>query len=247
MDSRERFAETQVALESALSNLQTRLWTALPGEVDSYDPKANTVEVQPTVKGLVTSSDGNTEPVDLPILPDVPVFFPRGGGVTLTFPIQKGDECIVVFSSRCIDGWWQNGGSQLAPEFRMHDLSDGFAFIGPMSQPNVIPDIETNVAQLRTDDGKAYLQMNPTTYDVDLLTPGNATATVDKNVTATVKGNVDAQITGTMTGSAASWHITGDITVNGSITTTGDVVAAGVSLDNHTHTGNDGSPTSPPN
>lgn len=268
MDNRERFAEQQMALESALSSLQTRLWTALPGFVESFDPANNTVEVQPTIQGVITSSDGTTKAVDLPLLPDVPVYFPRGGGVTLTFPIKQGDECLVVFSSRCIDGWWQSGGSQLAPEFRMHDLSDGFAFIGPMSQPNVIPNIAADVAQLRTDDGRAYLQLNPTNHDVDLVTPANVTAKVDGNVSATVGGNVDAQISGTMTGKATAWNITGpvnitgpltvsegisagaggsgNISVNGSVTSTGDQIAGGISQVNHTHPDPQGGNTGKP-
>lgn len=40
--------------------------------------------------------------------------------------------------------------------------------------------------------------------------------------------------------------INGDLTVNGSINATGDIVAGGVSLKNHTHTGNLGGATSPP-
>jgi hypothetical protein len=40
--------------------------------------------------------------------------------------------------------------------------------------------------------------------------------------------------------------INGDITVNGSQTLTGDCIAAGISLDNHIHTGDSGGTTSPP-
>jgi hypothetical protein len=40
--------------------------------------------------------------------------------------------------------------------------------------------------------------------------------------------------------------VNGDITVNGSQTLTGDCIAAGISLDNHIHTGDSGGTTSPP-
>ena len=40
--------------------------------------------------------------------------------------------------------------------------------------------------------------------------------------------------------------INGNITVNGSQTLTGDCIAAGISLDNHIHTGDSGGTTSPP-
>ena len=65
----------------------------------------------------------------------MPVVFPGGGGFALTFPVAAGDECLVVFASRCIDAWWQSGGVGEPMEPRMHDLSDGFALIGVRSQP----------------------------------------------------------------------------------------------------------------
>lgn len=243
MDRRERFAQQQDALNTALARLQSQIWTALPGIVDSYDPAAVTVVVQPTVKGLIGTPDGNTRAQDLPLLPDVPVCFPRGGGVTLTFPIKPGDECLVVFASRCIDGWWQSGGSQLAPEFRMHDLSDGFALIGPQSQAEKISNLSTDTAQLRSDDGQAFVEINPTNHEIRAKTPGN----------------MKAEIGGVMTGIASAWNITGpvnitgtlavsdgitagsdgsgNVTIKGNVNATGDIVANGTSLKNHVHGG----------
>jgi hypothetical protein len=36
----------------------------------------------------------------LPILINVPVQFPRGGCFLLTFPVTKGDECLIMFAER---------------------------------------------------------------------------------------------------------------------------------------------------
>jgi phage baseplate assembly protein V len=241
MRALEGYAGGADALATALAGLQARLWTALPGVVESFDPITVTAVIAPTIKGVVARPDGQPEVVDLPLLPDVPVVFPRGGGVTLTFPVKPGDECLVVFSSRCIDAWWQSGGSQLAPELRMHDLSDGFALIGPQSQARKIDNIATDSAQLRSDDGAAYIEIHPDTHAVNLVTPGDVNATVAGTVTGQAKawditGNV--KITGALN---VSRGITfgsgggGDMRGNGSITVTGDVVGGGISLDNHTH------------
>ena len=40
--------------------------------------------------------------------------FPGGGGFALTFPVAAGDECLVVFASRCIDDY--ETGVRLAQE-----------------------------------------------------------------------------------------------------------------------------------
>ena len=106
---------------------QAAMWTALPARVTAFNAQAMTVTAQPLIKGAQNDENGNHQQVDMPLLPDLPVVFPSGGGFTLTFPIKEGDECLVVFSARCIDGWWQSGENAPAPDERMHDLSDGFA------------------------------------------------------------------------------------------------------------------------
>ena len=135
MDRRERLEGYGLseAVLAAMSSHQAGMWTALPGIVQSVNLTAMTVEVEPTVQALLTAADGTETWTNIPVLPDVPICFPGGGGFTLTFPVAVGDECLVVFSSRCIDAWWQSGGVQPQAELRMHDLSDAFAIIGPRS------------------------------------------------------------------------------------------------------------------
>ena len=105
--------------------------------------------------------DGSEKDVALPLLLDCPIMFQGGGGFIGTFPIGVGDEALVVFASRCIDSWWQSGGIQTQAELRMHDLSDGFAFIGPKSQPNVISGgFSTTSAQIRSTDGQTFFDLS---------------------------------------------------------------------------------------
>lgn len=135
------------------------LWTALPCIVDSYDPVAVTIVAQPCIQGQQQMPDGSLRMIDMPLLPDVPVCFARGGGLSITHPIQAGDECLVIFASRCIDAWWQSGGVQPPMENRKHDLSDGFAIFAPQSQPNRLSNVATDAVQIRTDDGEALIEL----------------------------------------------------------------------------------------
>jgi hypothetical protein len=132
---------------------KNQIRVALPGIVQSFDPDAVTAVVQPAIRSVETDNDGNRVTKNYPLLVDVPVVFPRGGGCTLTFPVKAGDECLVIFADRCIDFWWQNGGVQEPVDDRVHDLSDAFCIVGPQSQAQKISGISTNAAQLRTDDG----------------------------------------------------------------------------------------------
>lgn len=162
MDRRERQDEPVEALRAALDGKQAEIWTALPGIVAAFDAAAMTVSVQPAIRGLITGEDGAVRQASLPMLINVPVIWPQGGGFVLTFPIAAGDECLVVFASRCIDGWWQSGGVQSPAEQRMHDLSDGFAIVGPRSQARrLAPAADTQAVQLRSVDGADYVEITP--------------------------------------------------------------------------------------
>jgi len=185
MDRKERLDSINDALLSILTGWQSDIYTAMPGIVESFDASSDTCSVQPAIKALVTSPvDGSQNWVDLPLLVDCPVYFPSGGGVTLTFPVSKGDECLVVFANRCIDAWWQSGDVQQQAVLRMHDLSDGFVYVGVRSQPNKIA-VNTGAAQLRTDDGAAVVEVNPSSHAINITTSGPTNVTAGG--TATVK------------------------------------------------------------
>lgn len=190
----------QVLAETISSTLRV----ALPGIIQSFDPETVTCVVQPAIKGSRLDASGNPVSLTLPLLVDVPVVFPHGGGCTITFPLKKGDECLVIFSDRCIDFWWQNGGVQEPVDPRQHDLSDAFAIPGPQSQKEKIGAISTDALQIRTDEGQAFIELRQS-GEVTVNTP-----------LLTVKG---------------------DIAVQGSITSTGDQLAGGISQIDHVHGG----------
>lgn len=172
MDQRERSGDQTEVLRAALDGRQAKLWTAMPGIVQSFDPVAMTCVVQPSTQAKQSFRDSPTVSlVTFPLLLDCPAIFPCGGGCTLTFPVSPGDECLIIIASRCIDGWFQSGGVQAPVVDRMHDLSDGFALLGVRSQPRVIAGISTVSAQLRSDDGSTSIDLNPTSGKITLTSP----------------------------------------------------------------------------
>ena len=58
-----------------------------------------------------------------------------------------------------MDAWWQSGGVQNQIDCRRHDLSDGYCIPGPWSQPRTIPNYSTSSAQLRTESGSSYIEL----------------------------------------------------------------------------------------
>ncbi|MEA8802420.1 Gp138 family membrane-puncturing spike protein [Klebsiella aerogenes] len=160
-------AGEQETLNQLKKQVSSVLRVALPGTVESFDAETVTATIQLGILGL---SDG--ESTALSVLNDVPVMFPRGGGCSLTFPVKKGDECLVIFADRSIDFWWQSGGIQEPVDDRMHDLSDAFCIVGPQSQAKKISDISTNAVELRSDDGGTKLSLNPSSGEINGTAPG---------------------------------------------------------------------------
>ncbi len=222
MDRRERLGDIEQAVLAAIQGHQAGVWTALPGIIQSYNAAKMTVEVEVALKMQFQQPDGAWEWVSIKPLVDCPVLFPSGGGFTLTFPIAAGDECLVMFSARCIDAWWQSGGVQVQADFRMHDLSDGFAFIGPRSQPRVLSPAGSGTGvELRNDARTAYVRID-NAASVEVVTPANLTATVG----------------GTASVTAPTINLTGNVNITGNLVVTGTVTNASKNIGStHTHGG----------
>jgi hypothetical protein len=189
MNRLERIDDKEAAMRAVLLGWQAGLFTAMPAIIESFDPSKETCEATCTIQAKVTGKDGTAQWVTLPKLVDVPVVFPSGGGYSLTFPVDAGDEALIVFASRCIDNWWLAGGVQTQADLRMHDLSDGFAFVGIRSQPRVLNNgVKTTAAQLRSDDGSTFVEVADGNL-VNITAPGGINL---NGVTIDAAGNVTA-------------------------------------------------------
>lgn len=200
-------------IEARLKNVHT----CLPGIIVSYDAAKQTAQVQPAIQRIFTERG----PINLPVCVDVPVLFPAGGNFVLTFPIQANDECLLWFSERCIDLWFTYGSTQPPFEYRLHDLSDGFAFVGISSLPRSIPSAQTTSAELRARNRSTRVT----------ITDGGNVEIVNAagSITLLANGNVNVV--------APTVAITGNLTVSGTIVATGNVTGAGKSLATHVHSG----------
>jgi hypothetical protein len=225
----ERNASNIETLRIALDSLSARIWTALPGIVNSYDATKGTCTVVPSIQGRIRNPDGTHSFVNMPTLQDVPVVYMGGGAFVATFPIQQGDEALVIFADRCIDGWWQMGGVQLPLEPRMHDLSDGFAIIGPRSLARKLTGVSTANAQLRSVDGTTFLELTPG-GEANVVAPAGITLTGPVTINGTLALNGASTLTGDML-------LNGHLEASGNITAVEEVQGNGIMLSEHIHGG----------
>lgn len=190
--------------------------TALPGRVVSFNAAQNTVTVEPMITQVL--SDGGVS--ELPPLADVPVSFPKAGGFVITLPIAAGDEGLIIFNERCIDGWWVTGNKSAPMDARMHDYSDAVFIPGISSLANVVPDVFTDGISMQTVDGSTYIRLAKGKILIkgDLIHEGDSHQTGNYSL----MGNLNQQ--------------GGNSSSSGSISAE-QVISGGVALDSHTHSG----------
>lgn len=157
-----------------------------------------TVTVQIAIQERVRTATG-PQWWDVPPIVMVPVVLPRGGGFSVTLPLKKGDEGLLVFCDACFDLWWQNGQqgtvaqntpnsggkTQRQNEVRRHYIHDCGFWPGMWSQPNVLANYSSTSMQLRRDDGSALIDV------------GSGVSITAPSVTASNGGTAQALLTDT--------------------------------------------------
>tara|TARA_R110000744_G_scaffold20470_1_gene53728 strand:- start:2966 stop:3682 length:717 start_codon:yes stop_codon:yes gene_type:complete len=213
-------------IESRLKELHT----SIPGIIETFDAEKQLATIQPAIKRIFITRDGEKEiltPSDLPLLINVPIIFPRGGGFSLTFPVKKGDECLISFCERSIDNWHNTGKIQIPGARRFHSLSDATAFVGLSSLVNKIPNYDDTNTQLKSDDGKV---------EITLLDDGTISIKAETKVTVDAP---DAEFTGNV-------KILGNLEVIGNTVLSSTVTSNGKDIsDTHTHVGSSTAPSGP--
>lgn len=209
-DKRQLVNSVNQALEFALSNLHTT--TVARITVVNGD----TIDCQPVINRRV-----NGEDVPLPVFVDVPPITLQGGTSYIKMPYAVGDYCLLFFTERCFDRWYEGDDFALPAEYRMHDYSDGFALVGVNNRAGAI-----GIPSVIELIGDMFAQGNH-------VHEGNVTQTGNYDLTG------DMTINGNLT-------VNGDITCTGTLTVSSATIG-GIDFGTHVHPENDnGGPTDPP-
>ena len=120
------------AIEDALFDLHT----GLPAKVIEFHAETGTCDVQPLIKRKYLDADIS----DLPIVHEVPVQYPCGGGWAITFPLEKDDVVYLAFAERSLDRW------KNAPMPESVDPVD--ASLHPLTGAIAIPGVRPKTAPL---------------------------------------------------------------------------------------------------
>ncbi len=126
------------------------LVTCEPGVIESYDASNCTADAQPLLLKSVSTETGPAL-VRQPPVTHAPVVFLGGGGARLTFPVARGDECLLLVASRSLDRWSAFGGEVDPQDNRHHHLTDAIVLVG-LASPATVKPAHATATVLESDD-----------------------------------------------------------------------------------------------
>lgn len=111
--------ELVTEIRGIANNAVNKINTAVAGTIMSYDSATNRATVKPI--GTVLFEDNRRLPY--PDIYNVPVVFPtsRGGTCGITFPLNSGDGCLLVFSQDNMSDFLSGGKSDDVRKYQLND------------------------------------------------------------------------------------------------------------------------------
>lgn len=209
--------------------------TSIPAIIQSVDYANQTVSAIPAIQiKVVDPKTKIVRYINRPLITNIPMAlsWSEGLGMGTTMPYRIGDKCTLMFAERALDNFLITGEISApadgpTPEtctIRCFDEADAMCFPGIITKAK-IPNYSPDAVEIRNADKSSLFSLSNTSLT---LKQGSASITIANN-----------KIT-----------IVGDIEHTGNQTTSGDVVAGGISLKGHTHKYNPGpgspTPTQPP-
>ena len=242
----------QKTLPTVLSDLMTKvsreLNCSIPAIIQKYDAKTQKASVKVNIQRVYQDSS-----IDVPILSNVPVMWATSGQASMTFPVKKGDGCLVIFCDVDITNYLL-GGDNIKPQTtRSHSLNDAVVLMGLNPFSKAVKVENGDDVLLQYAGSKIRLKPNgvvqiESAKEVNIKTENvvinctNATVKATGAINTetpllTQKGNLkiegDVEVTGTSL-------IAGALTTQNGITNSGaNLVSNNKTFETHTHTYND--------
>lgn len=161
---------------------------AIPGRVQRYDEATQTADVVPLVRHPVPQPDGSYALEDLPVIPSVPVLWPRTGRWMLTMGMTAGDTVQLLVNTSAIGHWRAGDGDVTDPgDLRRQHIAHAVAIPGLYTRGHALQHASATDLVLGDDQG-TRLTIAPSGA-VTLTTGAGVALKIDNDGTVHLGGN----------------------------------------------------------
>ena len=142
-------------MRQAVDDPLSQLNTAMPGIVTEVNETKRTVNVQTQFKRRYRDE---TEPVDMGIIPNVPIMDFGAGEASIHIPVAVGDSVQLLFNQRSIDKWLEQGKPSDPGFIHRFELKDAVAIPGLRHKNNQTA-TKGDPDSLTIQNGDAFIEM----------------------------------------------------------------------------------------
>ncbi len=149
-------------IRSAIAAELAELHTGLPAKVVAFDASKQAVNVQPLLKRVYLNEDDEPgDAIDLPMITNVPISYPAGGGWSITWDLQADDIVYLAPVERSLDRWKEaDAGKTVDPiDARRFGLSDVVAIPGIRPRTAPLAGVARGGLRLGKDDGSTEIKI----------------------------------------------------------------------------------------
>ena len=195
-DSKKYSGSLAAILERKIRNVLMDVHVSMPAKITRYDYEKQQADCKPSIKRRFRDGTSQT----LPVIPNVPVVFPRVNNSYVYFPLAVGDNVLLVFSDYSLDNWAFSNQEVDPEDVRAHNITDAFALVGGYDFNHPITDL-ANADDLIIKNNTVKITVKPNgtmsivgTDGVDLVDEAHKLAEAGEAATVSV---VTTPITGT--------------------------------------------------
>jgi len=104
-------------------------------------PGPPVVDAAPVIRRALLDTQGAITHEELPVIPNIPVIYPRGSGdvYAITWPLSPGDHVTLLFSTQAFAQWRESGDISDPGDLRLHSLANPVAIPGIGAKDTILP------------------------------------------------------------------------------------------------------------
>lgn len=160
---------------------------ALPAKIEKYDALKSKANVKPQIKDVRL----NGEVITLPVIVNVPVIFPQTKNGGFSFPLERGDGVLLIFSDRSLDEWLSRGDDVPYTDSRQHSITDAIAIPGLYAfSQNINSNNSEGKTQLRAQNGVLSINKNG---NIEIRSGGNELLSIISDLLETLASEPELQ------------------------------------------------------